>query len=59
VVVVDAPHGHDQENHLRQIDVVRDLAGQVPTSEAAIRGVTVENDPVSGRQDLTAGIPIR
>src|SRR3954470_18709787 len=37
-IVVDASHGNSQKNHLRQIDVVRDLAGQVAAGERAIRG---------------------
>src|SRR3954463_1599474 len=36
VVVVDASHGNSQKNHLRQIDVVRDLAGQIADGERAI-----------------------
>jgi 3-deoxy-7-phosphoheptulonate synthase len=52
VVVVDASHGNSQKNHLRQIDVVRDLAGQVAAGEQAIRGVMIESNLVAGRQDL-------
>src|SRR5688572_8749143 len=52
VVVVDASHGNSQKNHLRQIDVVRDLAGQIATGEPAIRGVMLESNLVAGRQDL-------
>jgi 3-deoxy-7-phosphoheptulonate synthase len=52
VVVVDASHGNSQKNHLRQIDVVRDLAGQIAAGERAIRGVMVESHLVAGRQDL-------
>ncbi|MGY1679243.1 3-deoxy-7-phosphoheptulonate synthase [Geodermatophilus sp. SYSU D01176] len=52
VVVVDASHGNSQKNHLRQIDVVHDLAGQIVAGEAAIRGVMVESNLVAGRQDL-------
>jgi 3-deoxy-7-phosphoheptulonate synthase len=52
VVVVDASHGNSQKNHLRQIDVVRDLAGQVAAGETAIRGVMMESNLVAGRQDL-------
>src|SRR4051812_40349285 len=52
VVVVDASHGNSQKNHLRQIDVVHDLAGQVAGGEQAIRGVMMESNLVAGRQDL-------
>lgn len=59
VVVVDASHGNSQKNHLRQIDVVRDLAGQVADGEQAIRGVMVESNLVAGRQDLDRRHPER
>jgi 3-deoxy-7-phosphoheptulonate synthase len=52
VVVVDASHGNSQKNHLRQIEVVHDLAGQIRDGEQAIRGVMVESNLVAGRQDL-------
>jgi 3-deoxy-7-phosphoheptulonate synthase len=52
VVVVDASHGNSQKNHLRQIDVVHDLAGQIAGGEPAIRGVMLESNLVAGRQDL-------
>src|SRR3954449_10507623 len=52
VVVVDASHGNSQKNHLRQLDVVHDLAGQIAAGERAIRGVMVESNLVAGRQDL-------
>jgi 3-deoxy-7-phosphoheptulonate synthase len=52
VVVVDASHGNSQKNHLRQIDVVHDLANQIAGGEPAIRGVMIESNLVAGRQDL-------
>ena len=52
VVVIDASHGNSQKNHLRQIDVVRDLAGQIASGEQAIRGVMMESNLRAGRQDL-------
>jgi 3-deoxy-7-phosphoheptulonate synthase len=52
VVVVDASHGNSQKDHLRQIDVVRNLAGQIADGERAIRGVMMESNLVAGRQDL-------
>jgi 3-deoxy-7-phosphoheptulonate synthase len=52
VVVVDASHGNSQKNHLRQLDVVHDLAGQIAGGETAIRGVMLESNLVAGRQDL-------
>jgi len=52
VVVVDASHGNSGKNHLRQIEVVHDLAAQVAGGESAIRGVMLESNLVAGRQDL-------
>jgi 3-deoxy-7-phosphoheptulonate synthase len=52
VVVVDASHGNSQKNHLRQVEVVHDLAGQIAGGEQAIRGVMLESNLVAGRQDL-------
>lgn len=52
VVVVDASHGNSQKDHLRQIEVVRDLVGQVAGGERGIRGVMIESNLVAGRQDL-------
>jgi 3-deoxy-7-phosphoheptulonate synthase len=51
-IVVDASHGNSQKNHLRQLDVVHDLAGQIAGGEQAIRGVMLESHLVAGRQDL-------
>jgi 3-deoxy-7-phosphoheptulonate synthase len=52
VLVVDASHGNSQKDHLRQFDVVRDLAGQLAGGETAIRGVMLESNLVAGRQHL-------
>jgi 3-deoxy-7-phosphoheptulonate synthase len=52
VLVVDASHGNSQKDHLRQIEVVRDLAAQIAGGEPAIRGAMVESNLVAGRQDL-------
>src|SRR3954452_8387430 len=57
VVVVDASHGNSQKNHLRQLDVVHDLAGQITAGEQAIRGVMLESNIVAGRQDLDQRLP--
>ena len=52
VLVIDASHGNSQKNHLRQIEVVHDLARQIASGERAIRGVMLESNLVAGRQDL-------
>jgi 3-deoxy-7-phosphoheptulonate synthase len=51
-IVVDASHGNSQKNHLRQLDVVHDLAGQIAAGEQSIRGVMLESNLVAGRQNL-------
>jgi 3-deoxy-7-phosphoheptulonate synthase len=57
VLVVDASHGNSQKDHLRQIQVVRDLAGQIAGGEQGIRGVMVESNLLAGRQDLDRTAP--
>jgi 3-deoxy-7-phosphoheptulonate synthase len=52
VLVVDASHGNSQKNHLRQVEVVHDLARQIASGEQAIRGVMLESNLRAGRQDL-------
>src|SRR3954451_12068783 len=52
VMVIDASHGNSQKNHLRQIEVVQDLARQISAGEEAIRGVMLESNLLAGRQDL-------
>jgi 3-deoxy-7-phosphoheptulonate synthase len=52
VVVVDASHGNSMKNHLRQREVVHDLAGQIAGGEPALRGVMLESNLRAGRQDL-------
>lgn len=59
VLVVDASHGNSQKDHLRQIEVVRDLAAQVAGGEQGIRAVMVESNLVAGRQDLDRADPTR
>ncbi|MGR7026792.1 3-deoxy-7-phosphoheptulonate synthase [Geodermatophilus sp. URMC 62] len=59
VLVVDASHGNSRKDHRRQVEVVRDLAGQVAGGEQAIRGVMVESNLVAGRQDLDQRHPER
>ncbi|SDP35414.1 3-deoxy-D-arabinoheptulosonate-7-phosphate synthase [Klenkia soli] len=57
VLVVDASHGNSQKDHVRQVQVVRDLAGQIAGGEQGIRGVMVESNLVAGRQDLDRTAP--
>lgn len=54
-LMIDASHGNSQKNHLRQIEVCDDIAGQIREGEQRIFGVMVESHLVEGRQDLVAG----
>ena len=54
-VMVDCSHGNSRKNHLRQVDVARDLAAQVATGSRAISGVMIESHLVEGRQDPVPG----
>ena len=52
-VMVDASHGNSERDHVRQGDVVRDLASQVREGQRGIVGVMIESFLVEGRQALT------
>lgn len=54
-VVVDASHGNSGKNHLRQAQVVGELADQLGAGERAIVGLMMESFLVAGRQELTLG----
>jgi 3-deoxy-7-phosphoheptulonate synthase len=51
-VVVDASHANSGKSHVRQLEVARELAGQIAAGEP-VSGVMVESFLVEGRQDLT------
>ena len=51
-VMVDASHGNSERDHLRQLEVVSDLAAQIAEGQRGIVGVMVESFLVGGRQDL-------
>ncbi len=53
-VMIDASHANSGKDHRRQIDVVRDVAGQVAGGQAGVVGVMIESFLVEGRQDLGA-----
>ena len=50
-LVVDASHANSGKDHVRQVEVVRDLAGQVASGSTAIAGVMIESFLEAGRQD--------
>ena len=54
VLVVDASHGNSQKNHLRQIDVVRDLAGQIAAASGRSVGSWSRATSAPGGRTSTA-----
>jgi 3-deoxy-7-phosphoheptulonate synthase len=51
-VMIDASHDNSGKDPRRQIDVVRDVAGQVARGQRGIAGLMIESFLVEGRQDL-------
>ncbi|MGW7539252.1 3-deoxy-7-phosphoheptulonate synthase [Amycolatopsis sp. NPDC054798] len=54
-LVVDASHGNSNKDHVRQSEVVRDLAARIAEGERGIAGLMLESNLVGGRQDLVLG----
>ena len=53
--MVDCSHANSQKQHERQLDVARDVAGQIAAGDARICGVMIESHINPGRQDLVPG----
>lgn len=51
-LMIDASHGNSGKNHLRQAEVVHEIADQVAGGGTGVAGVMVESFLVGGRQDL-------
>ena len=54
-LMIDCSHANSSKNHLRQIDVARDVAGQLRDGNRCIFGVMVESHLVAGAQKFSAG----
>ncbi|GAA5145723.1 3-deoxy-7-phosphoheptulonate synthase [Pseudonocardia eucalypti] len=54
-VSVDASHGNSGKNHVRQAEVVGELAERIADGERGIMGLMLESFLVAGRQELTLG----
>ena len=52
-IMIDFSHGNSSKRYERQLDVSRDVAGQLARGQRAIAGVMVESNLVAGRQDTT------
>jgi 3-deoxy-7-phosphoheptulonate synthase len=54
-LMVDFSHGNSRKQYALQMEVARDVAGQLEKGEERIVGVMVESHLVAGRQDLAPG----
>jgi 3-deoxy-7-phosphoheptulonate synthase len=58
-VMVDVSHANSSKQHLRQMEVARDVAEQVAGGDARIMGLMIESHLREGRQDLVPGQALR
>ncbi|NTV11278.1 MAG: 3-deoxy-7-phosphoheptulonate synthase AroG [Zoogloea sp.] len=57
-VMIDFSHANSSKQHHRQVDVARDVAGQMAAGDDRIIGVMVESHLKEGRQDLKPGVEL-
>ena len=57
-LMVDCSHANSNKDFLRQLEVARDVAGQLAHGEQRIVGVMVESNLVEGRQSLVPETPL-
>jgi 3-deoxy-7-phosphoheptulonate synthase len=53
--MVDCSHANSSKQHERQLDVARDIAGQITAGSDCIFGVMVESNLQGGAQKFTPG----
>jgi len=58
-LMIDCSHANAAKQYQRQMDVARDIAGQIAGGERRVVGVMVESHLVEGRQELVKGQPLR
>ena len=58
-LMIDCSHANSSKQYQRQVEVARDIAGQIGGGEKRIVGVMVESNLVEGRQDLEPGKPLK
>jgi 3-deoxy-7-phosphoheptulonate synthase len=51
-VVVDASHGNSRKDHVRQAEVVREIAGRIAAGDTGVTGLMMESFLVEGNQAL-------
>jgi 3-deoxy-7-phosphoheptulonate synthase len=54
-LLIDASHGNSGKDHLRQLDVVRDVVAQRRAGNRGIVGLMLESFLLPGRQELLLG----
>jgi 3-deoxy-7-phosphoheptulonate synthase len=54
-LIIDASHGNSGKSHLRQAEVVSEIAARVAGGERGIAGLMLESFLVAGRQELELG----
>lgn len=54
-IMIDTSHANSRKMHDRQVDVGRDVAGQIARGDDRIFGVMIESHIVAGRQDVKPG----
>jgi 3-deoxy-7-phosphoheptulonate synthase len=58
-LMIDCSHANAAKQFQRQMDVARDIAGQLAGGERRIVGTMVESHLVEGRQELQPGKPLK
>jgi len=54
-LIIDASHGNSGKSHVRQAEVVSEIAARVAEGERGIAGLMLESFLVAGRQELELG----
>jgi 3-deoxy-7-phosphoheptulonate synthase len=54
-LMIDLSHSNSQKDYRRQVDVGRNVAGQITSGDIHIIGVMIESHLTAGRQDLAPG----
>ncbi len=57
-IMIDFSHSNSSKKPEKQVDVAKDVAGQVAAGDERIFGVMVESHLKAGRQDLVPGKPL-
>jgi 3-deoxy-7-phosphoheptulonate synthase len=57
-LMIDFSHANSSKQYARQLDVARDVAGQIAGGDGRIVGVMMESHINPGRQDLIPGQPL-